>query len=318
MTQNARFRTSNPFATMTRTWSFLIGLFATGVVQGEPLATTNSPAAIPWSQIGAKAGGDYKGDGLTITTTESGARLQCVFQRLEGEATQQGLWLTSTVTNAVRDRFRVTASEVGRKAAPLNFPQPDSNTRLAGAGKVSISGQTVRFSRPGLTEEYSVSMDGVRQDFVVEQAPSNPVAGELMVTLAVTGARVEPAAYGTRLLLRESGRRIAYSRLRAMDATGRELPARIEVCPGAEASLAVVVKDAQAVYPVRIDPTFSDANWVSMGGIPGVNAGVYAAVVDGVGNLYIGGDFTIAGNVMANCIGTYNPAAGRSQWSLPW
>ena len=27
----------------------------------------------------------------------------------------------------------------------------------------------------------------------------------------------------------------------------------------------MVVNDAGAVYPVRIDPTFSDANWISMG-----------------------------------------------------
>ncbi len=51
--------------------------------------------------------------------------------------------------------------------------------------------------------------------------------------------------------------------------------------------LAVVVNDAEAVYPVRIDPTFSDANWISMGGIPGANGGVSAAVVDGSGNLYV-------------------------------
>ena len=230
MTQNALFRASNPFTTMTRTWALLLGMFAAIAVQGERLAISNAPAAIPWSQIGAKAGADYQGDGLAVTPTESGARLHCVFQRLDGEATPQGLWLTSTVTNAVSDRFRVTASEVGRKAAPLNSPHPDSNTRLAGAGKVSINGQTVRFSRPGLTEEYSVSMDGVRQDFIVEQAPPNPAAGELMVTLAVTGAGVEPAADGARLVLRESGRKIAYSRLRATDANGKELPARIEVC----------------------------------------------------------------------------------------
>ena len=265
MTQNAQFRASNPFTTMTRTWALLLGMFAAIAVQGERLAISNAPAAIPWSQIGVKAGTDYQGDGLAITPTETGVRLQCVFQRLEGEATQQGLWLTSTVTNGVRDRFRVTASEVGRRATLLDCPHPDSNTRLAGAGKVSVTGQTVRFSRPGLTEQYSVSMDGVRQDFIVEQAPCNPAAGELMVTLAVTGAGVEPAANGARLLLRESGRRIAYSRLRAVDATGAELPARFEVCTGVEATLAVVVKDAQAVYPVRIDPTFSDANWVSLG-----------------------------------------------------
>ena len=59
----------------------------------------------------------------------------------------------------------------------------------------------------------------------------------------------------------------------------------------------MVVNDADAVYPIRIDPTFSDANWISMGGIPGANSQVRAAVVDGSGNLYIGGNFTIVGNV---------------------
>ena len=55
--------------------------------------------------------------------------------------------------------------------------------------------------------------------------------------------------------------------------------------------MAVVVNDAGAVYPVRIDPTFSDANWISMGGIAGADSYVYAAVMDGSGNLYIGGNF---------------------------
>ncbi|HWH68244.1 MAG TPA: hypothetical protein VNT26_02625, partial [Candidatus Sulfotelmatobacter sp.] len=62
---------------------------------------------IPWSEIGAKAGADYKGDGLAVMPTESGARLRCVFQRLEGEATSEGLWLISTVTNSLVDRFQV-------------------------------------------------------------------------------------------------------------------------------------------------------------------------------------------------------------------
>src|SRR6266581_9766531 len=50
---------------------------------------------LPWSQLGAKAGADYQGDGLAVTPTAEGARLRCVFQRLEGAATREGLWLTS-------------------------------------------------------------------------------------------------------------------------------------------------------------------------------------------------------------------------------
>ena len=75
--------------------------------------------------------------------------------------------------------------------------------------------------------------------------------------------------------------------------------------------LAVVVNDADAVYPVRIDPTFSDENWISMGGIPGANSLVRAAVVDGSGNLYIGGAFIIVGNVIANYVARWN----GSSWS---
>jgi hypothetical protein len=202
-------------------------------------------------------------------------------------------------------------------------------------------------------------MDGVRQDFIVEVSPgrgeryeppispfpktSSQPAGELVVKLAVTGAQVEPAADGARLVLANSGRKIAYSRLRVTDATGKELPARIEVASaGDEATsfnswivsgkdideqnflspaanhvkLAMVVNDAEAVYPVRIDPTFSDANWSALaagfsgvgqaGGGPNVNA----LAVSG-STLYAGGDFTTAGGNAANNIAPWN----GSGWS---
>ena len=51
----------------------------------------NKAQAIPWDQIGAKAGADYHGDGLAVDREGNGARLHCVFQRLEGEATTGGL-----------------------------------------------------------------------------------------------------------------------------------------------------------------------------------------------------------------------------------
>src|SRR5206468_645547 len=75
---------------------------------------------LPWSQLGVKAGGDYHGDGLAVSPTAEGARLRCVFQRLEGEATREGLWLTSTVTNGVNDRFRLVAADVRRLTSTRN------------------------------------------------------------------------------------------------------------------------------------------------------------------------------------------------------
>ncbi|MEK7684226.1 MAG: hypothetical protein AAB466_02260, partial [Verrucomicrobiota bacterium] len=53
----------------------------------------------------------------------------------------------------------------------------------------------------------------------------------------------------------------------------------------------------------------SDANWVSLGGIPGANSTVYAAVTDGSGNLYVGGNFTVIGEVVANRIAKWNGSA---------
>jgi hypothetical protein len=112
----------------------------------------------------------------------------------------------------------------------------------------------------------------------------------LRVELALSGARAEAAAGGASLRLEGSGRTLAYSRLRAEDATGRQLAARLQVLSADR--LAVSVADANATYPVRIDPTFSDADWVSLNpGIPGPNDRVFATALDDSGNLYAGGDF---------------------------
>jgi hypothetical protein len=61
-----------------------------------------------------------------------------------------------------------------------------------------VTGQTVRFTRAGLVEEYSVSMDGVRQDFVVPQKPAGDgqlvciTPGRSMVSLCVEKAWGNP------------------------------------------------------------------------------------------------------------------------------
>src|SRR5436305_9324870 len=69
----------------------------------DPAAPALTKTSIPWSQI------------VAVGPTAAGARLRCVFQRLEGEATRECLWLTSTVIPprvTVSDRFRVVAADV--------------------------------------------------------------------------------------------------------------------------------------------------------------------------------------------------------------
>jgi hypothetical protein len=183
-------------------------------------------------------------------------------------------------------RLRLVADAVGREGRVR--PQPAARFgepgALAGSGTVAVRGGVVTFVRPGLTEEYATSVDGVRQDFVVDRAPEG--AGRLQVDLALTGARADALVSGARLTLDGSGRALGYRRLRVVDAADRELAASFDVL--ASDRLAVRVDDAAAVYPVRIDPTFSDSDWVSLNsGIPGASAAVDAVVVDGSGNLYI-------------------------------
>ena len=276
---------------------------------GTTCAPTNTPIA--WSDLGAKATAQYSGDGLSVAVTPQGAvRLHCAFQKLEGEVTPEGLWLSSTVPGGAiaggaatvpGSRFRVVADAVGREGGTV--------TALPRSGTASGDTSRARFARPGVVEEYSVSVDGVRQDFVVSQPPAGP--GDLCVELALSGARAETAAGGAQLVLDGSGRKLAYSRLHVVDATGRQLAARIEV--PAPDRLAVLVADAQAVYPVRIDPTFSDADWSALGS--GVNGDVYAMAVSDT-NLYAGGDFRFATNgastaVRANYIAKWD----GTQWS---
>src|SRR5262245_28557315 len=216
---------------------FLFFVGASCLATSRERAGTNEPleksiAGLPGLAT-SPLGADYQGDCLTVTPSECSARLRCPFQRLEGEATREGLWLRSTVTDTLTDRFRVVARSVGR--VPVRAPSGEAGpayppTVLPATGDVSVDGSVARFTRPGLMEEYSVSMDGLRQDFVVLERPEG--TGELRVQLEVTGVPqcgIESAAYGAHLVLPKSGRRISYSRLRVTDATGKELPARIQV-----------------------------------------------------------------------------------------
>jgi hypothetical protein len=294
---------------------------AGGLAKSEP---------IPPGRIGAVAGKQYQGEGLSVAATPEGARLRCDLQKLEGQVTRQGLRLTSTTNASKGERFYVIASTVTRESGkrtaevereplcPLLAPSLHMRIRMSAlqgvvgeakplprTGTVEVVDQVARFIRPGMTEEYTVSVDGVRQDFILDRRPGG--TGPLRVELDLAGARAEPLVNSARLVLDGSGRRIAYGRLRATDAQGNELTAAMAVL--ADSRLVVVVDDADATYPLRIDPTFSDANWISMGTVTGADGFVTAAVVDGAGNLYIGGDFTVVGDVIANHVAKWDGSA---------
>ncbi len=259
------------------------------------LAGPSAPSAMPPDPWRAAAQAACQGDGISLKPATEGAELRVVFQQLAGRVTGEGMWLESTEKAGRAERFRVRAAALGG-ATPAE---------LAAHGGVSVEGGTARYTRPGLVEEFRVSLDGVRQDFVVETPPVD--GGGLNVWLEISGAKAAPAAYGARLTLDGSGRALAYSRLHVTDARGRVLPARMEVA--AADRLVIRVDDAGAAYPVRIDPTFSDEDWISLGGQAGVRGSVHAVALDNNGNLFVGGQFDAVGELEANNIARWNGTA---------
>lgn len=278
------------------------------VLAQTPLSEQRS-SPISMDRRGILAGKQYQADGLLVTATPSGARLNCIFQRLDGEATSDGLWLNSASKNTPAERFRVKAVSIGRDPrgteAGLWFVSDVLNWTpqvLTSTGTIEVTNNCARFVRDRLLEEYSVSIDGVRQDFLILQRPVGD--GELRIELEVSGAKAEPLVNGACLVLDVSGRKLAYHRLCVVDSKGNQLAARLEVTHSTR--LTVVVDDATAIYPLQIDPTFSDADWVSMGGFPGADGSVNDMTFDDSGNLYIGGNFTVVGDVFASRVAKWD------------
>ncbi len=108
----------------------------------------------------------------------------------------------------------------------------------------------VEYVRDEVLEWYLNGPLGLEQGFDIAHRPAG--SGELEVRVSL-GGEWTPRQVGDRIEFTDSSGRVraSYSDLFAIDATGAVLPARLEL-DGSELDL--VVQDAAARYPVRIDP----------------------------------------------------------------
>ena len=271
-------------------------------VNEAALAADASPGAadaattttIPLAELGQRA--DAQSPAPAPVLTAGQATLAAPLQALRGEIGPAGLTVESTSASEGGGRFRLTPTHLGKGETPLSLPP----------GAVRLRDQAVVLDRGPLTEVLSASGDGLRQDFVVAQPPAG--AGPLTLTLALEGATASAAPRGVALTL-PGGRRLVYGGLHITDAAGQVVDGTLAVADAH--TLTISVTDTSARYPLTIDPTISDADWQALNpGIPGANGSVKAMVFDsGSGRLYVGGDFTAIGTVLANHIAQWDGSA---------
>ena len=161
-------------------------------------------------------------------------------------------------------------------------------------GDVSSQGARVEIRRKGFVEWYENSAAGLEQGFTLAEPPAGE--GPLVVELALRGAKASQAEDAV-IFSAGSGHRVRYDGLVAVDASGRELIARLST-PDPE-RVRIEVEDAGAAYPLVIDPLLTntadsliDSN-VPDSGIPhvapagDVNGDGYDDVMIGPGYAYV-------------------------------
>ncbi|MDE2180270.1 MAG: FG-GAP repeat protein, partial [candidate division NC10 bacterium] len=127
-------------------------------------------------------------------------------------------------------------------------------TRRARPVAPQAQANRIEYHHGPLTEWYVNGPRGLQQGFTLTTPPGPRTGAPLTLRLALSGslhAHVEPGGTALTLTQLNESTRLAYRGLTAWDATGRALPARLQLQGRA---LLLQVEDADARYPVVVDP----------------------------------------------------------------
>lgn len=155
--------------------------------------------------------------------------------------------------NQFTARFLDESVRLGSGRSDSTWQTEVSVPGLPPVQEIAYQGSRVEYDRGTVIEWYDNLPQGLQQGFIVRE----PTSGDGMVRVEIAMDGLEPQAAGNNVvhLLNEFGQPIlSYSQLLAWDATGRELPATMEVLAD---GVALVVSAGGAAYPITIDPVFA-------------------------------------------------------------
>ncbi|MGB6223339.1 hypothetical protein [Haloferula sp.] len=211
----------------------------------EPVA--NAPAAVPSPQ-----------------------EIQRLIQRHEADGYQ--IHNHDGTAHASNSRHRISAQwstdDGSLRVESLDFKQPWHFSMQARGAVASheVDDETLTFRRDGMDEWFTNDARGIEHGFHVPEPPSHRTDEGFRVVMDLsTSLSPELCENGRAVSFVDSTGEAAlnYRGLLVLDATGRPLPAALEVADGEDTGtweLAIHVEDRDAVYPLMIDPFLTTKN----------------------------------------------------------
>ena len=245
-----------------------------GAIEKAPASTNGDP---PPALQGEAALNQLKEQGLYGSLQEAVAAARYGFYQAPN---QSDGWSVDNPAQRLRARFTTDGLQVETGGDGAQSHHLGMKMRSAGygerqtatiAGPLTANGARAEIRRQlrpasindpqsAITEWYHNTAAGLEQGFTIESAPGERRDGDwLRVALAIEGdLRAEAVDDGQALKFKDnSGRRsLRYDHLVVKDGRGRELKARM-AAPEEGGEVWLEVDDREAVWPLTIDPTFT-------------------------------------------------------------